>query len=216
MVLGKCNWCHTESTLVSGKRYCTTCGDRCFRECVRCKRPLDDPKYFALSLIRCNSCSRAYNREKAKRMNKVDTTVGAQHHQISSSSSSDTDTDISDASGIVKKEQVVSGGGGGGATSVASTTTNKRPSFVCDSDDSGVHEKKRRMYEQMKKKKKSVILNKQKKQQQRGRPRKVDNSTTLSKDVDKDADKMLEFLNFTKNVKDKRKKKLLGILAMVL
>ena len=37
----------------------------CYKECVRCHRPFPSDKYFQLSDIRCNSCTKKYLKEKA-------------------------------------------------------------------------------------------------------------------------------------------------------
>ena len=97
-----CNWCQKDKKLVQGKRYCHSCNKRCFRECCRCKRPLDRPTFFTLSPIRCNSCHKRYEKEKMIRMNSVlkkptsssggNNPSGASYHDLSSFDDSDSST----------------------------------------------------------------------------------------------------------------------------
>lgn len=64
---GVCNWCSTAGKLVKNKPYCSSCQERAFRECVRCKRPLPSEKYFSLNPHRCNACERKLVKEQEKR-----------------------------------------------------------------------------------------------------------------------------------------------------
>jgi len=44
--------------LAPGKDYCLSCKDACYRECNRCRRPFNSPKFFNLDEKRCNGCYR--------------------------------------------------------------------------------------------------------------------------------------------------------------
>ena len=59
-----CIWCEQEKPLLIGKKYCLQCQSRSFQECIRCRRPLPEEKYFTLNSHRCNACQRKYLKEK--------------------------------------------------------------------------------------------------------------------------------------------------------
>lgn len=63
-----CNWCNRGIQLVKGKPYCKDCSSKCFKECCRCHRPFDHPKYFRLDPVklRCDACQRKLLRERTK------------------------------------------------------------------------------------------------------------------------------------------------------
>ena len=56
-------------TLVANKHYCELCRSHSFKECVRCHRPFDHPKYFQLDREknRCDTCQTKYINELIKR-----------------------------------------------------------------------------------------------------------------------------------------------------
>jgi hypothetical protein len=62
-----CNWCGIAGRLMKGKPYCSRCHEKCFRECVRCHRPLPHESYFKQSDVRCNACHCKYLRERKRR-----------------------------------------------------------------------------------------------------------------------------------------------------
>lgn len=68
MNLSACNWCNRDKQLLIGKRYCKDCDLKRFRECCRCHRPFDHPKYFQLDPIklRCDACQRKLLQEQTK------------------------------------------------------------------------------------------------------------------------------------------------------
>ena len=67
-VVKACNWCNLYSKLAPGKKYCVKCSSKCYRECKRCHRPFDDPKFFQKDQNRCNSCQTLYLKEREKRL----------------------------------------------------------------------------------------------------------------------------------------------------
>lgn len=61
-----CNWCSNYTELLPGKKYCGNCAVKSFRECCRCHRPFDHPKYFKLDphKNRCDACQRKVLHER--------------------------------------------------------------------------------------------------------------------------------------------------------
>jgi hypothetical protein len=66
----KCIWCNKLSQLVNGKRYCHTCARACFKECRRCHRPYNSPRFFKLDETRCDSCFRILQTAREARARK--------------------------------------------------------------------------------------------------------------------------------------------------
>ena len=61
-----CIWCRQINPLAPGKQYCTTCKKQCYRECIRCHRPFNHPRYFTQDNHRCNACQKKYLKERHK------------------------------------------------------------------------------------------------------------------------------------------------------
>lgn len=76
-VLKRCNWCNKYSELAEGKKYCLKCAKKCYKECRRCHRPYDEPKYFKLDNTRCDTCQTAYLKERERRQAKRKATTPA-------------------------------------------------------------------------------------------------------------------------------------------
>ena len=66
-IMTKCIWCEKLCELLPGKKYCEYCNKNKYLECCRCRRPLNDKKYFLLHNTRCNSCQRKIIKERLKR-----------------------------------------------------------------------------------------------------------------------------------------------------
>jgi hypothetical protein len=62
-----CSWCKQLGTLERNKSYCEHCSAVMFRECIRCKLPYPDKKYFEKNDVRCNTCQLKYLKEKERR-----------------------------------------------------------------------------------------------------------------------------------------------------
>lgn len=64
----RCTYCGRNCTLLAlNKKYCLRCEENCYRECIRCHRPLDKPSFYSLHPQRCNGCHRKYLKEIMKR-----------------------------------------------------------------------------------------------------------------------------------------------------
>lgn len=63
-----CNWCDRHVALLAGKPFCKDCDMKCFRECCRCHRPFNHPKYFQLDPLkqRCDACQRKLLQERTR------------------------------------------------------------------------------------------------------------------------------------------------------
>lgn len=69
--MNSCCWCtKVGASLVPHRKYCYICKENMFRECKRCKRPLDSKKYFEKDDTRCNACHKKYLKEKTCRIKK--------------------------------------------------------------------------------------------------------------------------------------------------
>lgn len=68
-----CCWCGKNTTpLIKDRKYCLDCDEKKFKECIRCKRPFPDSKYFAdINSLRCNTCTKRYEKEKQRRKTKI-------------------------------------------------------------------------------------------------------------------------------------------------
>jgi len=63
-----CIWCHQEYLRQGKKKYCEECNEKCVRECIRCRRPFPDLKWFETeNSVRCMTCEGAYQKEKLRR-----------------------------------------------------------------------------------------------------------------------------------------------------
>ena len=62
-----CNYCGDETDLVPDKKFCFSCEEKMYRECVRCHLPYNNQYYFLNDKNRCNKCQKIYLKEKEKR-----------------------------------------------------------------------------------------------------------------------------------------------------
>lgn len=66
-----CIWCSKsideDTPLVQNRKYCIHCEANLYRECIRCRRPFDHPRYFELNERRCNTCHKKYKVERSSR-----------------------------------------------------------------------------------------------------------------------------------------------------
>ena len=83
-----CNWCMRETPLVTGKHSCERCLSCSYRECIRCKCPFEDAKFFILHTKRSNSCQRKYLKEMASRQSSSKIVVGDLDDEFASTASS--------------------------------------------------------------------------------------------------------------------------------
>ena len=65
-----CIYCGISADMMMGKKYCVTCYDNMYKECIRCHRPYHSIHYFTLSIDRCNSCQQKYEKEKIRNKSK--------------------------------------------------------------------------------------------------------------------------------------------------
>ena len=82
--LRRCVWCGEYKELIPKKKYCKTCGDKAFRECKRCKRPMGS-KYFENDpeKIRCDACFNRLSKERQRRAEKkLETNQGKQYDDL--------------------------------------------------------------------------------------------------------------------------------------
>lgn len=67
----RCIWCNQFcKKLVVGKKYCSTCEGRMFRECSSCHRPHPSPNLFKFDEQRCNSCYKKLEKARLRRQEK--------------------------------------------------------------------------------------------------------------------------------------------------
>ena len=62
-----CSWCKQLNPLEKNKAYCEQCSAGMFRECVRCKLPYPDKKFFEKNETLCNACQLKYLKERERR-----------------------------------------------------------------------------------------------------------------------------------------------------
>jgi hypothetical protein len=108
-----CNWCAENIPLVPDKKYCYSCLASCYKECVRCKKPFPEEKYFLLSSDRCNTCYRRYKLEEYHRGKMADKILTTDTNSSSSDSFSEEDENVNHPSTTKKNDEKKTSNGKG-------------------------------------------------------------------------------------------------------